>query len=167
MRRRILWLAFGAAVFITMVSFGLRFGLEPAEHPRRQASDLALSFLAYSNGMAVVEVGNRGTQKVQLAYGYIEIEVRDLTNGSVSFSGDAYRVSGSDVLSAGALFHDSFPAPTNRACWRATLAAFDGRELERKQAVEASWLWQHRPLWVLRQYPKLSLVHADTEWIGP
>src|SRR5258708_2196010 len=167
MRRRVLLIAFAASVCVTIASIALGFASEPADHPRQPASDLSLSFLGYSNGLAVVQVKNQGKEKVQLAYGYIEVEFRNPTNGSVFFSGEAYPVSSSHVLASGALFRDLFPPPANGFCWRAMLAAFDGRELKRKQAVEGSWFWRHRPSYVVKRYPELAVAHADTEWIAP
>jgi len=164
--QKVIRIAFAVSVGITIASVVLRFALQPGEHPRRQSQDLIFSFLGYSNGMAVVELKNRAKEAVQLAYGYIEIEFRNPTNGSIS-AGEPYLVSNNSLLAPGALFRESFPPPTNRLCWRASLAAFDVRELNRKRALEHNWLWRNRPRCLFKQYPKLDYVHADTDWISP
>ena len=159
-------IAFAASMCVAAASIVLRYALEPGKHPRRESTDLTLSFVGYSNGMAIVELKNSTQKTVQLAYGYIEILFQNPTNDS-TFAGEPHRVNSSDVLTPGGSTRESFPTPTNGLCWRATVAAFDGREFDRKKTVERSWVWRHRPRWLFKQYPKLEYVHADTVWIAP
>lgn len=164
MRRRMLLMVL-ATVFLLAMALNWwaskTTSYVPEESELPHSADLDVSFLACTNGIATIQVRNRGSQTVILN-GYVMLYARD-TNRTAGFRWvDSHDFTNrfSAPLGRGSSVTVNFPAPTNGVPWRATVGAVGQRQISIKQTLRRA------PF--LKRYPfVLRPGYAHTDWITP
>jgi hypothetical protein len=166
MRLRMLLLTLLTVLISTGLVNSWPWGAPVCGHSKRpggRSHALAISYLGWTNGNAVLEVKNLAARTTFLS-DYVIIEYRNPVDASDYITGEYLPIN--NTLPPGGACKVSFIVDNNRLHWRAVAGEV---EQVSKRATDVyykiPWAWQSA--WAAKLLPKQRFDYAETDWIAP
>ena len=155
MRLRVLLIALAVVIISIAVQY---WAMRPAAWSLPRSNELSVSFIGYTNGLAMIEVTNRARYAIDLDHGLAIYTRHDSDDRNGRFRG-CHVFTNALPLLPGTAVRACFPAPTSRLQWRVEVVCVGDREKKFKNALNPYL----PPKYALR----LQFRGATTEWIAP